>query len=61
MMLDRGFSLGYKNECLDVSLIVQKSFYRQEDIVPGLTISFHFRFKNLGGFQHRSQRFAQAV
>ena len=60
-LLDRGFSVGYKNECLDAGLIIQKSFYKQEDMVPGLTISFHFRFKNLGGFKHRAQRFAQEV
>jgi LPS-assembly protein len=60
-LLDRGFSVGYKNECLDAGLIIQKSFYKQEDMVPGLTISFHFRFKNLGGFKHRAQRFSQEV
>ena len=59
--MDHGFSLSYKNECLDAGLTVQKSFYRQRDMVPGITISFHFRFKNLGGMTHRAQRFAQEV
>ena len=60
-LMDHGFSLSYKNECLDAGLTVQKSFYRQRDMVPGITISFHFRFKNLGGMTHRAQRFAQEV
>jgi hypothetical protein len=61
-LLDYGMAWEYNTDsCLVMGFNVQQSFYKQGDMVPGLTIGFYFHLKKLGGVKHRPRRFVQGI
>jgi LPS-assembly protein len=50
-MLSQEAGIQYEDECFTVNTTVQKTFYKDRDLVPGITVMLRFIFKNLGDFQ----------
>lgn len=49
--LSTGITLGYDDDCLNVSTTLQKTFFHHRDTRPALTFMLRFNFKNLGTSQ----------
>ncbi len=50
-MLLQEVGLSYEDECFTFNTTLQKSYYHDRDMHPGVTVMFRFLFKNLGAFQ----------
>lgn len=51
--LSQGVGATYKDECFFFSTTLEKTFYQDRDIKPGVTLLFKLTFKNLGEVNQR--------
>ena len=51
-MLSQGVGFKYQDECFLFNTTLSKSFYKDKDIKPGITLWFTIEFKNLGAISH---------
>jgi LPS-assembly protein len=58
-ILDKGIGIAYENECFVFNLTVQRSYYKMQDLVPGVSVDFSVHLKNLGGFHKKVDRFTR--
>ncbi len=57
-LMDKGISIAYEDECFAFGVKAQYSYYKFNDLRPGLSLDIFLNFKNIGGFRRKIDRFA---
>lgn len=57
-LMDKGISIAYEDECFAFGIKTQYSYYKFNDLRPGLSLDIFLNFKNIGGFRRKIDRFA---